>query len=249
MFKSPVYSTLTGSQLSIDNSKNMQHLGESEVGRLEGEKKSGSEASKKGASVGGLNCKICNASGFQSKRELAGHKAGKHRQHKCSTCGEVFENGGKLGNHKIEVHGYTRKQLGWDVAAGWNRAKADASQPCQIVAPEEDPEFINKLNSPEYQEIKMTARRYHEEVVAWKEKKLRELGYRTFNTSNYTRHNRIPDIIAISSGGKILAIELESVRRYKSSIDSLRKKYVSLLGEERFFDDVMVEGFGPESES
>ena len=76
-----------------------------------------------------------------------------------------------------------------------------------------------------------------------KEKELREQGYRTFCTSNYAHHHRIPDIIAISPEGKVIAIEMESIRRYKSSVESLRKRYTILLMKEGFFDDIIVEGF------
>jgi tRNA(His) 5'-end guanylyltransferase len=72
---------------------------------------------------------------------------------------------------------------------------------------------------------------------------LRAKGYKTFNTSNYTRHKRIPDIIAISPDGRIVAVEMETIRRYKSSIEALRKRYTALLMSEGFFDDVVVEGF------
>lgn len=80
-------------------------------------------------------------------------------------------------------------------------------------------------------------------MVLKKELELRAIGYRTFCTSNYTRHNRIPDIIAISPEGKVIAVEMETIRRYKSSIESLRRRYTLLLMKEGFFDDVIVEGF------
>jgi hypothetical protein len=62
-----------------------------------------------------------------------------------------------------------------------------------------------------------------------KEKELGDKGYRTFCTSNYAQHHRIPDIIAISPEGKAIGIEMESIRPYKSSVESLRKKYTILL--------------------
>ncbi len=102
---------------------------------------------------------------------------------------------------------------------------------------------MNRLNTPEYLERKKITRRYHEQVVIEEEKLLRQQGYRTFCTSNYAHHYRIPDIIAISPEGKVIAIELESIRRYKSSVESLGKRYTILLMKEGFFDDVIVKGF------
>jgi hypothetical protein len=41
----------------------------------------------------------------------------------------------------------------------------------------------------------------------------------------------------------VIAVEMESIRPYKSSIESLNKKYIALLMKDQFFDDVVVEGF------
>lgn len=107
------------------------------------------------------------------------------------------------------------------------------------------PDFMRHLNNPAMLRKKTITRRYHEEMVLKKELELRSQGYRTFCTSNYARHTRVPDIIAISSDGKVIAVEMETIRRYKSSIESLRKRYTVLLMKEGFFDDVIVEGFLP----
>lgn len=185
-------------------------------------------------------CEICKLE-FQSKLELTGHRAGKHRSNKCLVCDQVFENNGKLGRHKIEIHGYTREQLGWN-RGGWNKGKGvRIGKFNRVVTTHSNPEFLSKMNSQEY--ANLTPRRFHEAVVAMKEKELRAQGFRTFNTSNYTPHKRIPDIIAITPEGKILAVELETLRRYKSSVSSLGKKYTPLLMQNKFFDDVLVEGF------
>jgi hypothetical protein len=189
-----------------------------------------------------LRCEICSLD-FPDKRTFAGHKAGKHRTQRCSICKETFEDGGKLGKHKIGAHGYTREQLGWRVG-GWNRGmtQIEAFNVTGNVH-HGNAEFMNRLNTPEYLEKKRLTRRYHEDVVLQKEKELRDRGYRTFCTSNYAHHYRIPDIIAISPEGKVIAVEMESMRRYKSSVESLRKRYTILLMKEGFFDDVIVEGF------
>ena len=106
-------------------------------------------------------------------------------------------------------------------------------------------DFMHLLNDPAMLEKKKITRRYHEDMVLQKEQELRAKGYKTFCTSNYTRHIRVPDIIAISPEGKIIAVETETIRRYKSSVECLRKKYTVLLMKEGFFDDVIVERFLP----
>jgi hypothetical protein len=190
-----------------------------------------------------IRCELCNID-FQTKLELAGHKAGKHRSHRCSICKENFENGGELGRHKIATHGYTPNQLGWGLNAGWNRGKTQL-EAFNVTGkvPHGNADFMNKLNTPEYLRMKNVTRKYHEDVVMLEEKELRKQGYRTFCTSNYARHYRIPDIIAISPEGRVIAIEMETIRRYKSSIESLRRRYTILLMKEGFFDDVIVKGF------
>ncbi|MHB1909185.1 MAG: hypothetical protein ACYCQJ_10010 [Nitrososphaerales archaeon] len=188
-----------------------------------------------------LTCEICRIE-FLTKLELAGHKAGKHRSHRCSICKENFENNGDLGRHKIAQHGYTREQLGWN-RAGWNRGLPQMEAFGTAQSHHGQPDFMRLLNNPDMIAKKKITRRYHEDMVQKKELELKSKGYRTFNTSNYTRHTRIPDIIAISPEGKVIAVEMETIRRYKSSIEALRKKYTHLLMKEGFFDDVIVEGF------
>jgi len=42
---------------------------------------------------------------------------------------------------------------------------------------------------------------------------------------------------------EVVAVEMETIRRYKSSIEALRKRYTELLMNEGFFDDVIVQEF------
>lgn len=148
------------------------------------------------------------------------------------------------GHHKIEDHDYTMKQLGWGLQCGWNKGmtQVEAFNVTGIVR-HGNAKFMNRLNSPEYLKIKRKSRHYHEEIVLHKEKELRAKGYRTFCTSNYAHHNRVPDIIAISSEGKVVAVELETIKHYRSSREAIQRKYTSLLMKEGFFDDVLVEFF------
>lgn len=105
------------------------------------------------------------------------------------------------------------------------------------------PDFMRLLNNPSMLAKKKLTTRYYEDMVLKKKLEMRVKGYRTFCISNYTRHNRTPDIIAVSPEGKIIAVEMETIRPYKSSVEALKKRYTLLLMKEQFFDDVIVEGF------
>jgi len=191
-----------------------------------------------------LKCDICNKQ-FSTRLALGGHRMGKHQASKCSVCYLEFDSRGKLGHHKIEIHGFTREQLGWGLVGGWNKGmpQMEAFGTAHVHHGQRD--FMRLLNNPTMLARKKITRRYHEDMVLQKESELRAKGYRTFCTSNYIHHVRVPDIIAISPDGKVIAAEMETIRRYKSSIEFLRKKYSVLLMKEGFFDDVVVEGFLP----
>ena len=178
---------------------------------------------------------------FQTEPALAGHNVGKHRAKRCSICKEVFDTRGRLGKHKIEVHGYTPRQLGWGLTGGWNKQKTQL-QAFNVTGNVHhgSAEFMNQLKYACVLEIKYLSRRYHEDVVIEKENEFRAKGYHTFCTSNYAHHKRVPDIIVISPDGKVVAIEMESIKPYKASQESIRRKYTNLLMQEGFFDDVVV---------
>jgi hypothetical protein len=164
-----------------------------------------------------FRCEACDVE-FKTRRERAGHRAGKHGSHRYPTCGGDFQSRGKLGRHRIEVHGFTKEQLGWN-RGGWNRGlpKALAFPNARIA--HGTAEFMRSLNEPAMSERKKTTRQNHEHKVRQKELELGAQGFRTFCTSNYMRHNRVSDIIAISSDGKAIAVELESMHSYKDSIE------------------------------
>lgn len=196
-----------------------------------------------------FRCDSCNA-GFSKLRALRMHYAAKHEPQRCSLCDKLFANRGELGLHKIKIHSYTRQKLGWGLTVGRNRGLSKAVAFPNAKETHGTAEFMRYLNNPEMLKRKKITRLHHEAMVLRKELELRAQGFRTFCTSNYMRHNRVPDVIAIAPNGKVIAIELESMHRYKDSIEMLRKRYTSLLLEEGFFEDVVVEGFlKPNAES
>ena len=177
----------------------------------------------------GFRCEICSIH-FPTKRALAEHNVGRHKPIICHLCNETFEKRGKFGLHKIQKHGYTREQLGWRLIGGWNKGLTQLEAFTVTGNTHHgNAEFMNKLNSPGYLKMKRRSRNYHEDVVLQKEKELIARGYRTFCASNYAHHKRVPDFIAISPDGKIVAVEMESFKPYKSSEEAIRKRYTNLL--------------------
>ena len=156
----------------------------------------------------------------------------------CHLCAKEFETRGLLQRHEIAEHEYTPEKLGW-LVGGWNKGIPNSTKGNKTPKPR----LKNMWNDKSLLEKRIKTRHIHEEHVYMKEKELKEKNYRVFVTSNYATHKRIPDLIAISPEGKIIAVEIETVRNYKASIDTIRKKYTDLLLSEGFFDDVLVEGF------
>lgn len=163
----------------------------------------------------------------------------------CHLCAKEFETRGLLQKHKIEEHDYTPEKLGW-IRGGWNKGIPNSSGGGNKTP---KPRLVGMWNDKSLLEKRKKTRQIHEEHVLMKEKELKDKNYRVFVTSNYANHKRIPDLIAIDKDGRIIAIEIETIRTYKASIDTLRKKYTDLLLSEGFFDDVLVEGFVIEEES
>lgn len=153
----------------------------------------------------------------------------------CRKCGKEFENRSLLSIHKIKEHGYTRQTLGQNIG-GWNKGipyTSKGNRHSKITLKE-----LNK--NPEFLEKRQISRQKHEKKVQEKAKEYREKGFKVFETSNYSHHRRIPDLIVISPKGKIIAIELESLKIYKPSLETLRKRYTNELMTEGFFDEVIV---------
>lgn len=156
----------------------------------------------------------------------------------CHLCAKEFETRGLLQKHKIAEHDYTPEKLGW-LCAGWNKGIPNSTKGNKMPKPW----MKNMWNDKSLLEKRMKTRQLHEEHVLMKERELKDKNYKVFVTSNYAHHKRIPDLIAINPEGKVIAIEIETIRKYKASIDTLRKRYTDLLLIEGFFDDVLVEGF------
>ena len=101
-----------------------------------------------------FKCDKCDSK-FDTKRGLVGHTMGKHKALKCSICSSQFDKKSEIGKHKIEIHGYSRKQLGWNLVGGWNKGLTQL-EAFNVTgnAHHGNAEFMNSLNTPEYLRVK-----------------------------------------------------------------------------------------------
>ena len=79
------------------------------------------------------------------------------------------------------------------------------------------------------------SRRVHEQKVKEILKRLRNDGKRVFPLD----YEKQPDLILFENG-KIIAIEVEAIKRYKPSSETIKKRYESRHKEHGFFDEVKI---------
>ena len=99
---------------------------------------------------------------------------------------------------------------------------------------------LRRLNTdPSIVERKLQSRRAHDEVVLRLAKRLRELGDRVFILSEYVKEKRIPDAI-ILDGGNLIALEVETEKRWKPSHAATEDRLTRLNSLCGFFDKTKV---------
>ena len=86
---------------------------------------------------------------------------------------------------------------------------------------------------------RLKSRHFHDEVVLWLSKQLRSSGARVFVLSEYVRERRIPDAI-IFDGKKLIALEVETEKKWKPSHASTEDRLSRLNSTCRFFDETKV---------
>jgi len=97
--------------------------------------------------------------------------------------------------------------------------------------------FLKNLNlDKEYLEKRRTSRKLHDQLVGRVGELLRTEGERIFIISQYVKDAQ-PDIIWFKDG-KLIAIEIESKKRYKPSEKTIKKRKENLHFKNNFFDKV-----------
>jgi hypothetical protein len=86
---------------------------------------------------------------------------------------------------------------------------------------------------------RLESRKFHDQVVLWLAEKLRKRGARVFILSEYVKEKRIPDAI-IFDGRKMVALEVETEKRWKPSHASTEERLGRMNALCGFFDEVKV---------
>ena len=175
--------------------------------------------------------------------------------HPCPVCGLVVINKNRFCSRKCVKEGY---RLGMVINPGnfkkgsislnkgrtlesWvgeeraKEIKARMSLNSRNKAPQ-----LRKLNDdPNITARRLRSRHFHDEVVLWLSNQLRSSGARVFVLSEYVRESRIPDAI-IFDDGKLIALEVETEKRWKPSHASSEERLSRLNEKCGFFDETKV---------
>ena len=99
---------------------------------------------------------------------------------------------------------------------------------------------LRKLNDdPTILQRRLSSRHFHDQIVLWLANQLRSDGKKVFVLSEYVKERRIPDAI-IFDGTKLIALEVETEKRWKLSHESTRERLTRLNAFCGFFDETKV---------
>jgi hypothetical protein len=99
---------------------------------------------------------------------------------------------------------------------------------------------LRKLNEdPQIVARRLESRAFHDRVVQWLGEELRHRGCRVFTLSEYIKEKRIPDAIVFFQG-KLVAVEVETEKRWKPSHTAIEDRLRRLNGLCHFFDKTKV---------
>jgi hypothetical protein len=99
---------------------------------------------------------------------------------------------------------------------------------------------LKKLNDdPTIISRRILSRKSHDLVVQWLAVHLREKGHMVFTLSEYIKEKRIPDAI-VFDGKELIAVEVETEKRWKPSHASTEDRLSRLNGLCQFFDKTRV---------
>jgi hypothetical protein len=123
----------------------------------------------------------------------------------------------------------------WVGEARAREIKAQMSLHSRNKAPQ-----LRKLNEdPNVLQRRLVSRQFHDLVVEWLATQLRAEGKRVFVLSEYIKEVRIPDAI-VFDGKQLVAIEVETEKRWKPSHASTEDRLSRLNSRCGFFDKTKV---------
>ena len=99
---------------------------------------------------------------------------------------------------------------------------------------------LRRLNDdPTITARRLASRQFHDQVVLWLSHQIRAYGARVFVLSEYVKEKRTPDAI-IFDGKKLIALEVETEKRWKPSHASTEDRLSRLNSRCGFFDETKV---------
>ena len=99
---------------------------------------------------------------------------------------------------------------------------------------------LRRLNdNPDIIVKRLKSRKFHDDVVNWLVDRLRKAGNRVFILSEYIKEKRTPDAI-IFDGRELIALEVETEKRWKPSHESTEERLSRLNSYSGFFDETKV---------
>ena len=175
--------------------------------------------------------------------------------HPCPVCGLAIEGKNRFCSRKCVKEGY---RLGIVINSGnfrkgsislnkgrtlesWvgeeraKEIKVKMSLNSRNKAPQ-----LRKLNDdPAITVRRLESRHFHDEVVLWLSNRLRSSDARVFVLSEYVKERRIPDAI-VFDGKKLVALEVETEKKWKPSHASNEDRLTRLKSKCGFFDETKV---------
>jgi hypothetical protein len=173
-------------------------------------------------------CPVCG-SGIASKNRFCGRKCLKEGYR----MGIVINTGNfKKGSVSLNKG---RTLESWVGEARAKEIKTRMSLDSRNKAPQ-----LRRLNNaPTITARRLASRHFHDEVVLWLCNRLRFSGARVFVLSEYVKEARIPDAI-IFDGKKLVALEVETEKRWKPSHASSEDRLRRLNSKCGFIDETKV---------
>ena len=175
--------------------------------------------------------------------------------HSCPVCGSPITNKNRFCGRKCVKEGYRvglvvnpgnfrkgnvspNKGRTLESWVGEERAK-DIRVKMSLNSRGKAPQ-LRRLNAdPNITARRLRSRKFHDEVVGWLSEHLRSSGVRVFILSEYIKESRIPDAI-LFDGKKLIALEVETEKRWKPSHASTIDRLTRLNSASHFFDETEV---------
>jgi hypothetical protein len=121
------------------------------------------------------------------------------------------------------------KEKADDVRDRMSKAAHDPDRQKLLASYNADPEFLKKRED---------SRRHHETTVDEIAKIMRNRGDRIYILSGWIK-DALPDLLVFKNG-KLYAIEIEAVKKWKPSMETMKKRKIAEHTKHNFFDEILL---------